>query len=134
MGRSIDHEHPELNCSRVDLPFEQQPEHLEALVEELLADARDNDVALRGARRYVARLAPFDAATRSGNRSGTKQTPPSGWNICDQVLDDIDTRAVARRSPGPGEVEIQVHSTGLNFIDVMRALGVYPGQKEAPHR
>jgi polyketide synthase 12 len=48
------------------------------------------------------------------------------------VLDDIDTRVVARRSPASGEVEIQVHATGLNFIDVMRALGVYPGQEGGP--
>ncbi len=133
MGRSIDHEHPELHCSRVDLPFEERPEHLEALVEELLADARDTDVALRGAQRYVTRLARFE----DGDRVAVAARPGAGSSFRMEysrpgVLDDIDTRVVARRSPGPEEVEIQVHATGLNFIDVMRALGVYPGQEGGP--
>ena len=126
MGRSIDHEHPELRCSRVDLALEGQPEDLDAFVQELLADASDTDVAFRGARRYVARLSPFVAEPEAAQpATGTafrmEYSRPG-------VLDDIDTRAVARRSPVPGEVEIQVRATGLNFIDVMRALGVYPGQ------
>ena len=130
MGRSIDHEHPELRCSRVDLPLEEQPENLEPLVDELLANASDTDVAFRGRRRYVARLAPFVAESQTarpeaGSAFRMEYSRPG-------VLDDIDTRVVARRSPAFGEVEIQVHATGLNFIDVMRALGVYPGQESGP--
>jgi phthiocerol/phenolphthiocerol synthesis type-I polyketide synthase C len=130
MGRSIDHEHPELRCSRVDLPIQEQPDDLEAFVQELLANASDTDVAFRGRRRYVARLTPFvaesvTAQAQTGSIFRMEYSRPG-------VLDDIDTRAVARRSPRPEEVEIQVHATGLNFIDVMRALGVYPGQEDGP--
>ena len=32
-----------------------------------------------------------------------------------------------RRLPGPGEVEIAVDATGLNFKDVLNVLGMYPG-------
>ncbi len=28
---------------------------------------------------------------------------------------------------GPGQVEVQVHATGLNFSDVLKAMGLYPG-------
>ncbi|MDT7769695.1 MAG: hypothetical protein QOI30_2705, partial [Mycobacterium sp.] len=130
MGRSIDHEHPELRCSRVDLPIQEQPEDLEAFVQELLANASDTDVAFRGRRRYVARLTPFvaesvTAQAQAGSTFRMEYSRPG-------VLDDIVTRVAARRPPGPGEVEIQVHATGLNFIDVMRALGVYPGQEGGP--
>lgn len=132
MGRSIDHEHPELRCSRVDLPLDERPEDLEALVEELLADTRDADIAFRGRRRYVAGLARFvadpKAAQPEADSTFRMEYSRPG------VLDDIDTRVVARRSPGSDEVEIQVHATGLNFIDVMRALGVYPGQEDGPTR
>src|SRR5690606_37821216 len=31
------------------------------------------------------------------------------------------------RAPGRGEVEIEVRTTGLNFRDVLNALGMYPG-------
>jgi acyl transferase domain-containing protein/acyl carrier protein len=130
MGRSIDHEHPELRCSRVDLPIQEQPDDLEAFVQELLANASDTDVAFRGRRRYVARLTPFvaesvTAQAQAGSIFRMEYSRPG-------VLDDIDTRVAARRPPGPAEVEIQVHATGLNFIDVMRALGVYPGQEGGP--
>ena len=50
------------------------------------------------------------------------------------VLDDIRARAATRRVPGSDEVEIRVHAAGLNFIDAMRALGVYPGQVDGPVR
>ena len=62
MGRSIDHEYPELRCSRVDLSSGGGPEELHAMVQELCADTPEADVALRGNRRYVARLARYDNA------------------------------------------------------------------------
>jgi NADPH:quinone reductase-like Zn-dependent oxidoreductase/acyl carrier protein len=36
-------------------------------------------------------------------------------------------RPAERRQPGPGEVEIRVRATGLNFRDVLNVLGLYPG-------
>ena len=66
MGRTIDHEHPELHCTCVDLSAgggpEEVPEELEALSRELWADDREGEVALRGSRRYVARLTRYDEA------------------------------------------------------------------------
>ena len=37
-----------------------------------------------------------------------------------------------RRQPGAGEVEIEVCAAGLNFSDVMKALGLYPGLPDGP--
>jgi acyl transferase domain-containing protein/acyl-CoA synthetase (AMP-forming)/AMP-acid ligase II/acyl carrier protein len=66
MGRTIDHEHPELHCTCVDLSAgggpEELPEELEALSRELWADDREGEVALRDSRRYVARLTRYDEA------------------------------------------------------------------------
>ena len=42
-------------------------------------------------------------------------------------LDALGLKAAARRKPARGEVEIEVRAAGLNFIDVMKALGIYPG-------
>ena len=39
--------------------------------------------------------------------------------------------AVERERPAAGQVEIEVHATGLNFSDVLKALGLYPGIKDA---
>ncbi len=60
MGRTVDHEYPELRCTRVDLSTGGGPEELRALFEEVWADDRAVDVVLRGSRRYVARLTRYD--------------------------------------------------------------------------
>ena len=36
-------------------------------------------------------------------------------------------RPAARQQPGPGQVEIRVRATGLNFRDVLNVLDLYPG-------
>ena len=38
---------------------------------------------------------------------------------------------VDRERPAAGQVEIEVHAAGLNFSDVLKALGLYPGIKDA---
>src|SRR5204863_1415019 len=52
---------------------------------------------------------------------------PKNQNFCLEIsspgnLDSLKLRATARRQPGPGEVEIEVYLTGLNFKDVLLAL------------
>ena len=135
MGRSIALEHPELRCARVDLPARPGPDEVSALARELWADGSEADVALRGTSRYVARLARRDDAEATARR------PPPGVEVAFRmeypqagVLDDVRAVAAARPAPGSDEVEIRVHAAGLNFIDAMRALGVYPGQVDGPVR
>jgi NADPH:quinone reductase-like Zn-dependent oxidoreductase len=45
------------------------------------------------------------------------------------VLDGLQQRSVARRAPGPGEIELEVRAVGLNFREVLKALDVYAGQE-----
>ncbi|HVB38871.1 MAG TPA: beta-ketoacyl synthase N-terminal-like domain-containing protein, partial [Vicinamibacterales bacterium] len=42
------------------------------------------------------------------------------------LFSNLELRPAARRAPGPGEVEIEVAAAGLNFKDVLRALGMIP--------
>ena len=70
MGRTIDHEYPELRCTRVDLSASGRPEELPALFQEVWADNREVDVALRGSRRYVARLTRYDEAEHAETPGG----------------------------------------------------------------
>ncbi len=64
MARTIDHEHPELRCTCVDLSAgggqEDVPQEVQALFQEVWADDREDEVALRGSRRHVARLARYE--------------------------------------------------------------------------
>ena len=52
-------------------------------------------------------------------------------NFCVEIespgsLPTLGVRADLRRMPGPGEVEIEVAAAGLNFIEVLYALGMLP--------
>ena len=42
-------------------------------------------------------------------------------------LEGLDLARIERREPGPGEVETEVEASGLNFRDVLNAMGMYPG-------
>ncbi len=46
-------------------------------------------------------------------------------------LDALRLEPVDREPPAAGQVEIEVHAAGLNFSDVLKALGLYPGIKDA---
>ena len=43
------------------------------------------------------------------------------------ALDGVRPVAVVRRAPGAGEVELAVEAAALNFLDVLKAMGVCPG-------
>ncbi|WP_424097232.1 SDR family NAD(P)-dependent oxidoreductase [Moorena producens] len=59
LGRVISLEHPELACFRVDLdPKSHISETLPSLVDELLSDYNENQIAIRQGVRYVTRLVP----------------------------------------------------------------------------
>jgi acyl transferase domain-containing protein/D-arabinose 1-dehydrogenase-like Zn-dependent alcohol dehydrogenase/acyl carrier protein len=85
------------------------------------------EVALRGGLRHAPRLA------RAG--AGGSLIPPPGetaWSLDSEspgTLESLVLRANPRaREPlGPGQVRIAVHAAGLNFRDVLIALGIYPG-------
>ena len=42
-------------------------------------------------------------------------------------FDSLGFEHFVRRPPGPGQVEIEVRAAGLNFSDVLKAMGLYPG-------
>jgi epothilone polyketide synthase D len=126
LGATTSYEHPELRCSRVDLAAGAADGQVAALVRELLADDSEDRVAIRGADRYVERLeqrAPRpmpNVFAPAGAGAFRLETDEPGR------LDRLVLRAAERRPPGPGEVEIAVSAAGLNFRDVLMAMGLYP--------
>ncbi|MEU2228928.1 SDR family NAD(P)-dependent oxidoreductase, partial [Streptomyces sp. NPDC018347] len=67
-------------------------------------------------------------------RVGASLTPPDGsWRLEDTGTGSIDDLALVPRPElmeplGPGQVRIAMRAAGLNFRDVLIALGVYPGE------
>ena len=119
-------EHPELACTRIDLDPGQRAEEADQLAEEIWFADREDQVAFRGGERFVTRLrsAHHEAA---GELQVPRGQPYRLEIISRGQLDQVALRAVPRMSPGPGQVEIQVRATGLNFRDVLNVLDLYPG-------
>ena len=119
-ARALAIEHPELGCSRVDL--DSSEEGLPDLVATLVSEDGEDQVAYRGGRRFALRLAR-SRPPRSAEDGEIRRLEIARRG----VLDDLRLVPSARRPPAAGEVEIEVEAGGLNFRDVLNALGMYPG-------
>lgn len=123
MGKIIRLEHPELNCRCVDLePTQELFTQVENLITEITHPGEEAQIILHASGRKVARLTrcnyqilPDDPYHLTINKRG--------------VLTSLKWQSSPRRQPQPGEVEIQVKATGLNFIDVLDALGLLPFER-----
>jgi acyl transferase domain-containing protein/NADPH:quinone reductase-like Zn-dependent oxidoreductase/pimeloyl-ACP methyl ester carboxylesterase/aryl carrier-like protein/trans-aconitate methyltransferase len=118
MARSIAVEHPELKCTRIDIDAAAVP----WLHEEIRSEGDEDQVALRGDRRFVARLVRSSAADRGPMRL---ETTGAG------SLEHLKLVPAARTAPGPGQIEVRVWAAGLNFKDVMKALGALASEGES---
>jgi amino acid adenylation domain-containing protein/non-ribosomal peptide synthase protein (TIGR01720 family) len=143
LGRVIDNEFPHLRTKLVDLC--RQPSRggvggecprntsveVASLFHELWSEDQEDEIGLRGLARYVHRYTrrPLDRPTRQhepGRDSYRLEVSRSS------TLDGLTLRSLPRRPPGPGEVEVEVCAAALNFSDVMKALGLYPGLPDGP--
>jgi NADPH:quinone reductase-like Zn-dependent oxidoreductase/acyl carrier protein/short-subunit dehydrogenase len=95
----------------------------------LWADDGEREVALRQGKRFVSRLAPY-SPTETIKDTFQTAVPGQPYRITvtdPGILDNLVRRPLNRRQLEPGEVEIEVRATGLNFMNVMAALGALPG-------
>ncbi len=121
LGRTLMQEHPELGCTLVDV--ESSGSVSEALSREVASGDEETQVAWRGGRRHVARLVrASEVASFPGRGHYELRSRRPG------TLDSLTLVAARRRAPGAGEVEIEVAWSGVNFRDVLMALGMYPGE------
>ena len=123
-------EHPELGTRRIDLdPAEEDPEAVAHLAAELLAPDAEDRVALRGGERRVPRLARLSAL------EADELTPPGEAFALRATeygsLSNLDLVPLDRRAPGPGEIEVELAATALNFKDVLHTLGMLQEWSEA---
>ena len=125
-GSVVALENPALDARLVDLGRETCDEEAGALLSEILSGDGEPKVALRASGRYVARLARRSPQGLTGG--GPLVDTPVQVMIRERgELGNLRVSPMERRSPGPGEAEVRVGATGLNFRDVMNALGTYPG-------
>jgi acyl transferase domain-containing protein/aryl carrier-like protein len=135
LGRVIANESPKLRATMVDLSSSADAIEIRSLCDELRLDAIEDEVALRGSARYVHRFERSADREDSGRPHRITGFGPEAFRLeatRSGTFDRLTLRRCTRRTPGPGQVEIQVAAAGLNFSDVMKALGLYPGLPDGP--
>lgn len=131
--RVIAAEYPQLHPTQIDLDEETDPALVAA---ELLSGEPDDETAWRGGLRYCARMRsiPFGADER---RTVTVDFERDGARLEIRTpgeLETVELAAIERRAPGPGEIEVAVAASSINFADVLVAFGRYPSfDGRAPH-
>ncbi|WP_156675058.1 type I polyketide synthase [Mycobacterium sp. E2989] len=123
--RVIDSEHPHLSATQIDVEAATDAKHV-AL--QLKSGSEEDETAWRHGEWHTARLrsAPLRPADRQTTvvdheRDGVRlqiRTPGD--------LESLEFVAFDRVPPGPGEIEVAVTASTINFADVLLAFGRYP--------
>ena len=125
-GRSLAQEQPQLHPVCLDLdPSMADDEGAALLWAELVAGVENEssarEVVYRQGTRYVANLAPAQLADQ---RDFTPAQPQRLQLREYGLLEHLHFVPLQRRMPGAGEIELEVKAAGLNFRDVLNALGL----------
>ncbi|MDR7169760.1 epothilone polyketide synthase D [Nocardia kruczakiae] len=131
-GTALAAEHPELRTTLIDLAADAGVDGDDAadLVAEL-ADGSERHIALRAGMRWVARLDrvrlnPDPPVVAAGTRGFGVDIDEPGR------LQTLTLRGRGLPRPGPREVVIAVAAAGLNFADVMWAMGFFSDLDDVP--
>ena len=124
LGKVLALEHPELACRRVDLDPAAPAACVDRLAEELLEPDQEDQLALRPSGRWVPRLSRSSAAADRLRwpGAGTHRLVPGS----DRTLAGLHFETLEIGDPAPGQVQVRVQAAGLNFRDVLDALGMVP--------
>lgn len=122
LGRVIANEYPALALRLIDVAFP-QGQAASQLARTLLADDGEEEVLLAPNGRYVPRMLP---AREAAQRSDAARAPSPAVLAFDMPgsLRNLEWFALPERELTPGEIEIAPVATGLNFRDVMYAMGL----------
>ena len=127
LGRVFRLEHPAIPCTLVDLNSDAGD--WGDLVKELQAGERDHEVAWREGARVVPRVTEIPSREPAGIAippgDSYRLTIPSPGSLHSLALEPQ-----SRRAPVRGQVEVRIHAAGMNFSDVLKGTGIYPGGDE----
>jgi len=130
--RVSNNEHPEWPILMVDLASEPSEFEVEDVFDELTKTDGEYEIAYREDTRMVNRLHRVKAEevpmlTKDAIGEDGEVVPYRLEIDKPGVLQNLALCETPRIDPEEGEIEIQVKAGGINFRDVMKALGMYPG-------
>ncbi len=121
-GRVIRNEHPDFRCTLLDVAADSVTAEAPAwLCRELLAPDGEDEVALTRTGRFVPRMVSRPAPTKA------EPIAEAGYRLDFLVpgqLRNLGWQPLVPRPPAEDEVEIRPAAVGLNFRDVMYAMGL----------
>jgi NADPH:quinone reductase-like Zn-dependent oxidoreductase/NAD(P)-dependent dehydrogenase (short-subunit alcohol dehydrogenase family)/acyl carrier protein len=125
MFAAMAQEYPAVPLGCIDLAGDSRDEEMD-LVAAALQGSSESRIAIRGDSLYKARLVPW--AAEGGERIGVGDLrADEGFEVQQGTagsLGSLELRTVPADAPGADEVEIAVEAAGLNFLDVLRAMGI----------
>ncbi len=128
LGAVIATEQPDFRCVRIDLdPGREKSVDLVNLAQEIQASGDEYQIAFRGNARYVARFLQDGGEKTSLLAPGREER--FQLDIAERgLLESLEYVPLTLGLPEFGEVEVEVVAAGLNFRDVLNALGTYSGK------
>ena len=125
-------EHPDFQWRHIDLDERDFGSEPYDISEEFILSDKENEIAYRDGDRYVNRLCPIKIEEQTDRLTEAVLTDgsviPFRLEINSPgVLTNLSLNETIRCSPDPDQVEVLIKAGGINFRDVMKALGMYPG-------
>ena len=123
--RVIAAEHPHLDATQIDLDEATDPEQL---AQQLIGGSEEDETAWRDGHWYTARLRA--TPLRPEDRQTVVSHPEcDGMRLQIRTPGDLESMelvACKRIPPGPGQIEVAITASSINFADVLIAFGRYP--------
>ena len=123
--RVIGTEYPHLRATQIDVD---DATDAEQLARQLLVGSEEDETAWRNGAWYTARLCP--APLRPDERQTIAvDHERDGMRLQIRTPGDLESMelvACDRVPPGPGQIEVAVTASSINFADVLAAFGRYP--------
>ncbi|WP_078620424.1 MULTISPECIES: type I polyketide synthase [Streptomyces] len=118
-------EHSALHPTHLDIDNMTTPRELAR--ELLTCPETDDDIAYRAHIRHLAHLkhSPLGAGDRVRRRVAWNSEGAMLLRGESKTLDGLSLTALTPRPPGPGEIQVQLRATSLNFVNVLKAVGTF---------
>ena len=123
--RVVGAEHPHLHTTHIDVDGQSSAEQVVRQL--LLAGTDEDETAWRNDEWYTARLCPSPLRPEE-RRTTVVEHASDGMRMQIRAPGDLQTMEFAafdRVPPGPGEIEVAVTASSINFADVLNAFGRY---------
>ncbi len=120
--RVVGTEHPHLRVTHIDLDADAEAEHL---ARQLESGSEEDETAWRNGDWYTARLSPGPLLPEE-RRTAVADHERDGMRLqirTPGALESMELVACERVAPGPGQIEVAVSASGVNFADVLLASG-----------